>query len=67
MYVTNPCLIDPWGLRVTKNAYLSLLTHTKQLSLVTFFDTTAGIVSEPGSQMPYGQTGVKVEKVQKYS
>ena len=31
-----------WGLRVTQNAYFSLLTHTKQLLLVTFCDTTAG-------------------------
>ena len=29
------------GLRVTKDAYFSLLTHTKQLLLVTYFDTTA--------------------------
>ena len=46
---------------VTTTAYFSLLIHTKQLLLVTFFDTTAGIVSEPGCQMPYGQTSVKVE------
>ena len=32
-----------WGLRVTQNAYFSLITHTKQLLLVTFSDTTAGI------------------------
>ena len=31
------------GLRVTQNAYFSLLTHTKQLLLVTFCDPTAGI------------------------
>ena len=31
------------GLRVTQNAYSSLITHTKQLLLVTFSDTTAGI------------------------
>ena len=30
------------GLRVTQNAYFSLITHTKQLLLVTFCDPTAG-------------------------
>ena len=32
-----------WGLRVAKNEYFSLIAHTKQLLLVTFCDTTAGI------------------------
>ena len=32
-----------WGLRVTQNAYFLLMTHTKQLLLVTFCYTTAGI------------------------
>ena len=31
-----------WGVRVSQDAYFSLLTHTKQLLLVTFCDTTAG-------------------------
>ena len=31
-----------WGLRVTQDAYFSLMTHTKQLLLVTFCDNTAG-------------------------
>ena len=35
--------MDTGGMRVTKNAYFSLLTHAKQLLLVKFFDTTAGI------------------------
>ena len=35
--------MDPMGLRVTLNAYYSLMTHTKQLLLVTFCDATAGI------------------------
>ena len=35
--------MDRRGLRVTQNAYFSLITHTKQLLLVTFSDTTAGI------------------------
>ena len=37
------CLVDPRGLGVTQDAYFSLLTHTKQLLLVTFCDTLAGI------------------------
>ena len=32
-----------WGLRVTQDAYFSLMTHTKQLLLVTFCYTAAGI------------------------
>ena len=32
-----------WGLRVTQDAYILLLTYTKQLLLVTFCDTLAGI------------------------
>ena len=31
-----------WGLRVTQDAYFSLLRHTKQLLLVTFCDKSAG-------------------------
>ena len=34
---------SPTGLKVTQDAYFSLLTHTKQLLLVTFCDTLAGI------------------------
>ena len=37
----SPYLMDPRGLRVTHNAYFSLLTHTKKLLLVTFCDPTA--------------------------
>ena len=37
-----PCLMDLRGLRVTQNVYFSLLTHTKQVLLVTFCHTTAG-------------------------
>ena len=36
-----PWLMDPRGLRVTQNAYFSILTHTKKLLLVTFCDLTA--------------------------
>ena len=32
-----------WGLRVTRNAYFSLMTHTTQLLLMTFCETTAEI------------------------
>ena len=38
-----------WGLRVTQNAYLSLMTHTKQLLLVRFCDPIAGIVKWDGT------------------
>ena len=38
-----PHLMDPRGLRVTQITYCSLLTHTKQLLLVTPCDMTAGI------------------------
>ena len=31
-----------WGLRVTQDEYFLLMTHTKQLLLVTFCDTAAG-------------------------
>ena len=33
----------PGGLKLTKNAYFSLMTHTEQLLLVTYCDTTTGI------------------------
>ena len=33
--------MEPRGLRVTQNAYFSLLTHTKKLLLLTFCDPTA--------------------------
>ena len=39
--LTSPWLMDPRGLRVTQNAYFSLLTLTKKLLLVTFCDPTA--------------------------
>ena len=32
-----------WGLRVTQDVHFSLLTDSKQLLLLTFCDTTAGI------------------------
>ena len=35
--------MDPRGLRFTKNTYFSLLSHTKELLVVTFCDKTAGI------------------------
>ena len=53
-------------MRVTKNAYFSFLTYTKQLLLVTFCETTAGI----GASIPTHarmaaeeQTDVEVEIV----
>ena len=45
MYVAQLLLIsyiDPKGLRVTKNAYFSLLTPTKQLELLTLCDAGNG-------------------------
>ena len=42
--LASSCLLDIRGLRVTQNAFFSILTHTKQLLLLTFCDTTAGIV-----------------------
>ena len=66
--------MDPRGLRVTHNAYFSLLTHTKKLLLVTFCDLTAktGVsfwtdgterTERNGTDGTDGQTDVKVEIV----
>ena len=51
--------MDLRGLRVTKNANFSLLTHTKQLLSVAVCDSTAKI----GREMPEppDQTDIKVE------
>ena len=55
------------GVRVTQNAYFSLITHTKQLLLVTYSDITAGIGASFGAdaRMPEGegQTDVEVKIV----
>ena len=55
---------------MTKNAYFSLSTYIKQLLLVTFCDTTAGIgvsfrtdARTDGGQTEEGQTDVEVEIV----
>ena len=58
--------MDPTGLRVTQNAYFSLLTPSKQLLLVTFYDTTAenGAFFQTNEQthtQTDGQTDVEVE------
>ena len=59
----------PKRLRVTHNAYFSLLTHTKKLLLVTFCDPTAktGVSfwmdGTDGTDGTDGQTDVKVEIV----
>ena len=62
--------MDLRGLRVTQTTYFSLLTHAKQLSLVTFCETTAGIekkwkcdVRMYGIGRTEGQTDVKSEIV----
>ena len=56
------------GLVVTSNAYFSLLTHTKQLLLVTFYDNTAGIGASFWTHRwtdarTEGQTDVEVDTV----
>ena len=56
---------------MTKNVYFLLLRHTKQLLLVTFFDTTAGNGASfwihgrrtHGRTEAEGQTDVEVEIV----
>ena len=58
----------PSAMRVTQNAYFSLLTHTKQLLLVTFCVTTAGIGASFQTHgmtegRTDGQTDVEVEIV----
>ena len=72
MYKDNPQKLTesttryPRGLNLTQNTYSSLLTHTKQLLLVTFCDTAVGI---GGSFQTHtytdtwadGQTGMYVE------
>ena len=56
-----------WGLRVTKDAYILLLTYNKQLLLVTFCSMLAGIevsVRTHGrNERNHGQTDVEVEIV----
>ena len=52
-----------WVLRVTQDAYFSLMTHTKQLLLVTFCDAIAGIFRTHGRTAAEGQTDVEVEIV----
>ena len=58
------------GLRVTQIAYFSLITHTKQLLLVTFCDPTAGTrvsfrtdARTADGRTAEGQTDVEVEIV----
>ncbi len=61
-----------WGLRVTQDAYFSLLAHAKQLLLVIFCKNTAGNGArfrthgrrtEDGGRTEEGQTDVEVEIV----
>ena len=59
------------GLRVTQDAYFSLLTHAKQLLLVTFCKNTAGNGASfqthgrrtADIRKAEGQTDVEVERV----
>ena len=55
--------MDPMGLRVTHNAYFSLVTHTKKLLLVTFCVPTAKKGVSFRTHGTDGQTGVKVKIV----
>ena len=60
--------MDLRSLRVTQNAYFSLMTHTKQLLLVTFCHATAGNgasfwTHERTEPWTDGQTNVEVEIV----
>ena len=64
--------MGPRGLRVTQNAYFSLLTLTKKLLLVTFCDPTAetGVSFQPDgrngtnrTERTDEQTDMKVEIV----
>ena len=48
--------MDPMGLVVTKNVYFSLLTHAKQLLLVTLSHTPAGIGNSEVGWDGTGQT-----------
>ena len=41
----STCLMDPRGLRMNQSKYFSLWTHSKQLLLLTFCKSTAGIGS----------------------
>ena len=61
--------MDLRELRVTQNAFFSLLTHTKQLLLVTFCYKTSGIGAsfrtdaQTADERTEGQTDVEVEIV----
>ena len=58
--------MDPRGLAVTPNAYFSFSKHIKQLLLVTFCDTSAGIGASfrtDERRTEEGQTHVEVEIV----
>ena len=53
-----------WGLRVTQDAYFSLLTHSKQLLLVKFCDTPVGIDKKLKCDvLTHGQIEMKSEIV----
>ena len=59
--------MDPRGLRVTQNAYFSLLTLTKKLLLVTFChpiaETGVSFRKHGRTERKDGQTDMKVEIV----
>ena len=51
--------MDPRDLREIQTTYFSLLTHAKQLSLVTLCDTTAGIGKN--GHVTYVHTDVRMD------
>ena len=53
--------MDPRVLRVTQTIYFSILTHAKQLLIVTLCETTAG--NGKNLSVTDGQTDVKSEIV----
>ena len=63
----SPHIMDPRGLRVTKNAYFLLLTHTCQATFNSDnCNTTPGIGSGLGFQdpgTPYGRTDTSIEMI----
>ena len=53
--------MDTRSLRLVKNAYFSHITHTKQFSLVTFYNAIVGIGQHETLPTPNEWTDKKVE------
>ena len=54
--LVSPPLMEPRGLRVNQTTYFSLLTHAKQLLLVTLAHTPAGIGNSEVGRDRMGRT-----------